>query len=118
MATTHTMRRMAIVAAVIGAILPLAPRLWAADAPTIVPVELVRKTVENEVTSSPDRLKFMFRQFKDTPHGSETKLIVETRDAAVGLLIAVNGKPLTPEQRRQEEARLDHLVSDPDALAK
>lgn len=92
--------------------------LHAADTPTMAPTELVHRTIQNEVKSSPDRMRFMFRQFKDTPHGSETKLIVETRDSAAGLLIALNGKPLTPEQKQQEEARLSHLMSDPNALAK
>jgi hypothetical protein len=81
-------------------------------------MELVRKTVQNEVKSSNDRAKFMFRDEKTSPKGSETKLLVETRDAMAGLLIAVNGKPLTPAQKQAEMGRLQHLMSDPDALAK
>ena len=118
MSTTRRIRYAAVLTAVIAAMLPNWPKLRAEDVPSTAPADLVRKAVQNEVGSSPDRLKFMFRQFKDTPHGSETKLIVETRDASAGLLVAINGKPLTPEQRQQEEARLQNLINNPDALAK
>ena len=81
---------------------------------TIPPGELIRRTVKNELSS--DDKKFMFRDQKSGPHGSQTKLIVQTKQATAGMLIEVNGKPLGPDQRRQEQARLQKLASDPDAL--
>lgn len=90
-----------------------------ADVPSnIPPAELVRKAINNEMKSSNDRAKFMFRDVKETPKGSETKLLVETKDATAGLLVAINGKPLTPEQKQAEESRLQYLATHPDALAK
>ena len=90
----------------------------AGDTPSVAPVELVRKTVQNEMKSSHDRAKYMFRDEKTGPKGSETKLLVETRDAMAGMLIAINGKPLNAAQKQAEMARLQHLMSDPEALAK
>jgi hypothetical protein len=90
----------------------------AADTPSVPPVELVRKTVQNEMQSTNDRAKFMFRDEKTGPKGSQTKLLVETRDAMAGMLIAINGKPLTPAQKQAEMGRLQYLMSDPDALVK
>jgi hypothetical protein len=87
-----------------------------ATAPT--PVDLVQEAVNNEVKSSSDGSHFMFREVSDGPDGSKTKLIVETRDAMAGLLIATNGRPLTPDQRQAEEQRLNHLVNDPADLDK
>src|SRR2546428_6082783 len=39
----------------------------------------------NEINSNNDQAKFMFREHKITPKGSQTKLVVETCDAMAGL---------------------------------
>ncbi|MGA7382127.1 MAG: hypothetical protein WBX03_14860 [Terriglobales bacterium] len=80
------------------------------------PIELVRETVRNEINSSD--AKFMFREREETGRGSETKLIVETREMAAGMLVAINDKPLTVEERQKEQARLDELVNHPQELRK
>jgi hypothetical protein len=79
------------------------------------PIELVRRTVQQEIApGNGDKAIFLDR--KETPHGSQTKLIVETREGMAGMTIAYNGKPLTPEQRQAEEARLSGLASNPEQL--
>jgi hypothetical protein len=85
---------------------------------TVSPADLVRKSVQNEVNSSSSEQNFMFRQEKQGSDGSQTKLIVGTRDAMAGLLIAIDGRPLTPKEREAEDARLAHLINDPDELSK
>lgn len=85
---------------------------------TLPPAELVRRTVNNEIKAANGTGNYMFKDFKQTPNGSQTKLLVETRDATAGMLVAVNGKPLTPEQRRAEIARIDRFVTNPDELRK
>lgn len=83
------------------------------------PVELVRKAVHNEIKAGQDPgSHFKFRGIKTTPKGSTTKIYVETREGTAGLAIAYNGKPLTPEQRRAEQSRLDRLVNNPEELRK
>ncbi len=77
----------------------------------------MRETVQNEINSN-NPAKFMFREHEETAHGSQTKLIVQTRDVAAGMLVAINDKPLTAEQRRDEQARLDNLAHDPQELKK
>lgn len=81
------------------------------------PTEIVRRTVDNECARN-DRANFMFRDFKQTAKGSQTKLIVETKDATAGMLVEVNGKPLTPDQLKAENDRLNYLIHDPEALQK
>jgi hypothetical protein len=81
------------------------------------PVELVRQTVQNEINSNA-ATKFMFRQREENAHGSQTKLIVETKELAAGMLVAINDKPLTVEERQNEQARLDGLVNNPQELKK
>src|SRR5580700_10686623 len=89
---------------------------FSADGPSESPSELVRLTVQRELAPGNGNAKVMFMDRKETPHGSQTKLIVETREGMAGMLVAVNDKPLTPEQRRAEEARLSELANNPEEL--
>ena len=82
------------------------------------PIELVRRTVQREIAPGSGGAKAIFEDHKQTPHGSQTKLIVETREGMAGMTVAINGKPLTSEQRQAEEARLAGLAGNPEALKK
>jgi len=83
------------------------------------PAELMRKAVANEIKAAhDDTAHFLFRGTKTTPKGSTTKIYVETKDATAGLVIAYNGKTLTPEQRRDEEVRVQRFISDPEEMQK
>ena len=90
--------------------------LWAQSV-SAAPVELVRQTVENEIKAN-DAIKFMFREREENARGTQTKLIVQTQDMAAGMLLAINDKPLTVEERRNELARLDELVNNPQEFRK
>jgi hypothetical protein len=83
------------------------------------PLELVREAVQNEIKASKDdAAHFLFRGTKTTPQGSTTRLYVETKEATAGLVIAYNGKPLAPEQRQAEEARIERFIHHPEELKK
>jgi hypothetical protein len=90
----------------------------AAEVPSIPPDELVRRTVWNELQAGKETAKYMFRDRKETPHGSQTKLMMETRDAMAGILIAIDDRPLTAEEREAENSRVDRFVKDPEELKK
>ena len=81
-------------------------------------VALVRQTAQKEIAAGDGGAGTIFLDRKETPHGSQTKLIVETRQGMAGMTIAFNDKPLTPEQRRAEQSRLSELASNPEALKK
>jgi hypothetical protein len=103
------------------ALLALAPAVWAQQAspPELSPQELVRQVVAQEVAAANAvGAKHMFLSHKQTPKGSQTHLYVETNEAMAGMLIASNGKPLTPEQKQAEIGHLDWLVNNPDQLRK
>ena len=95
-----------------------AVRAFSADQPSESPIELVRRTVQQEIAPGNGNARAMFLDRKETPRGSQTKLIVETREGMAGMLIAINDKPLPPEQRQAEEARLSELARNPEALKK
>jgi len=91
---------------------------FAADQPSESPIELVRRTAQREIAPGSSQAKAIFEDRKLTPHGSQTKLIVETREGMAGMTVTINGKPLTPQQRQAEEARLSRLAGNPEALKK
>jgi hypothetical protein len=83
------------------------------------PTELVRRVVANEIKASKDdSTRFMFRSIRTTPKGSVTKIYVETKEATAGMVVAYNGKPLTPEQRQAELERIRRFIKNPEELEK
>jgi len=87
--------------------------------PPMPPQELVRKVVQNELNAAKQGgISHTFRTRKETSSGSQTRLYCETREAMVGLTVANDDKPLTPEELRGEEARLNRYLNDPSALRK
>lgn len=80
-------------------------------------VELVRTTVAKEVAAANSgSVKHMFRDYKKSGQGTQTRIYVETREAMAGMTIAYNDKPLTPQQLEGEEGRLAGLVRNPQQL--
>jgi hypothetical protein len=84
--------------------------------PGLPPVELVRRVVANEAKTNDQTVKFMFRQRKETPNGSQTKLMVQTREAIVGMVVANDDHPLDLQQRRGEFGRVERFINEPDEL--
>jgi hypothetical protein len=93
--------------------------IWAhAQQPQADPADLVRRTVQNEIKTNHTGVAFCFQERRESPAGSQTELIVETREAMAGMLIANNDHPLSPQEREAEIGRLNHLVGDPSELAR
>jgi hypothetical protein len=90
----------------------------ATQTPSVPPVELVKRTVQNEIKSSSDDTKFTFRVRRETSHGSQTRLMVQTTEAIAALTVAVNDRPLTSQELHSEESRLQRLMNNPDELSK
>jgi hypothetical protein len=97
-------------------VLRLATSSVAQEPPAIAPHELVRRVVESEIKTNQEGTKYMCRERKQTRAGSETKLMVETRDAIVGMVVAYNDQPLDQEQRRAEYGRIERFVNEPAEL--
>jgi len=81
------------------------------------PAELVRQAVAIEVAAFQDpSVKHQFRSRKQTPHGSQTKLYVETHDAMAGMVIAYDDRPVTEAELAGEQAHLQGLLDQPEQL--
>lgn len=104
-----------VLAALLGGMCP--SNSLAEDPANAQLAEMVRRAVHNEVASDQGSgVHFRFKDENRTPQLSQTKLMVETRDATAGLLVMQNGHPLTPQQRHDEEARLANYVQKPQEL--
>jgi hypothetical protein len=98
--------------------LALTTSTWspAEEPPALQPNELVRRAIANEIKSDNQTAKYMFRERKETPNGSQTKLMVETRDAMVGMVVAYNDHPLNPHELQGEYRRIQRFIDDPGEL--
>jgi hypothetical protein len=76
------------------------------------PQALVRRAAEKELNEARAG-HYMYLLRRQTPSGSQTRQLIETRDGLVARTVAINDKPLTPEERRADDLRLHKLLSDP-----
>ena len=84
----------------------------AQDAKTIV-----RNAVKSELAASHnDKTRWRYRD--DQRDQGTVSIVVETDHGSVKRLIAKNGKPLTPDQARAEDAKIQGLLHDSAKLAK
>jgi hypothetical protein len=105
--------------AFVGVSLLLIPCLAAAaQIPSIPPAELVRRTVNKETATSSHPDNYLFRDEVRKPHGSQTKLMVNTREGMAGLIVRIDGKPLTADEQTNERARIERFINNPDELKK
>jgi hypothetical protein len=82
------------------------------------PAKLVHDTIENELKHADEPTKYMYKDRRQTPRLTTTKQMVETTDGTVARLIAWNDQPPTPEQRAEDDAKLQNLLNDPAAMKK
>ncbi len=81
--------------------------------------QLVQQVIENELASNRnDHTKWMFRDADKTPDKDTVKLVVETADGNVSKTMLMNGRPLTAEERSQDEAKMEKVVNDPAVRAR
>jgi hypothetical protein len=90
-----------------------------ATAQPLSPRELVQQVVNNELAANQnDHTHWMYRDADTVPARSTVKLVVETPDGTASKLIELNGRPLTPQEQVQDQARMESILSDPSIVAK
>ncbi|HET9099951.1 MAG TPA: hypothetical protein VFN62_06135 [Acidobacteriaceae bacterium] len=81
--------------------------------------QLVQQVIANELQANQnDHSHWMYRDSDTFPEKSTVKLVVETPEGTASKLILLNGHPLTPQQRAQDEARMERVIDDPSVVAK
>ncbi|MGZ4789501.1 MAG: hypothetical protein ACXVZX_13355 [Terriglobales bacterium] len=84
------------------------------------PKELVRRAVQNENSEPSKKMYFMYKDVKRNHKTgqTETKEMMQTPVLTLGRMVAINGQPLSPDQKAKEDARLNRLTQSQDELAK
>jgi len=84
----------------------------AQDSPPIA-AALVNVVVGNELADRAERQKWMYLIEKQDGGQTLTEEQVETKDGPLHRVLAIDGRPLDPDQRQQDNARIDRLLQDP-----
>src|SRR5262249_9349393 len=71
--------------------------------------DLARVVIENQLKHRIEPA-YMFRLRKETPAGVQTKELIETASGSVALVVAINDQPLSEEQRKKEDEKLQSLL--------
>ena len=75
--------------------------------------DLVNVVVANELADRAEQRKWMYTIKKQDGKQILTEEQVETRNGPLYRLVAIDGRPLPPDQRQQDEARIDRLLTNP-----
>ena len=83
------------------------------------PQALVREVVRNELQVQQwDQTRWIYVSREQQPGGDQTKKVIETTEGAISRTIAENSHPLTFEQQRRQDQRLQQIIRDPKELKK
>ncbi len=82
------------------------------------PRDFVRVAIYNELHAHANGEHFMWKDTDKKPKATTTKLMIETKQGVISRLISLNGRPLTAQERAQDDVRVNRLLSDPSALRK
>jgi hypothetical protein len=81
------------------------------------PQELVRAVVANELQAlRGDASRWRFVSQAQQAGSDQTKEVIETNVGALTRLVAERGEPLTPEQQRNQDQRLEQFIRNPSEL--
>lgn len=83
------------------------------------PAQLVAQTMHNELNADlNDHSLWTYIEDKVDGDKHTVRKVVETPKGDLHLMLAENGHPLSPEQLKKQEAQLNQIAHDPQALAK
>jgi hypothetical protein len=106
------------VAATVLVVIVAAPFVRSQQKLDIDPLELVRRTSQNEIKASDVVHYYMFRDSIDYKDHSVSREIIRTKQGGLWTTLLRNGKPLTAEERQKDHDRLVKFANDPDARRK
>jgi hypothetical protein len=80
--------------------------------------ELINEVVANELTDRVQQRKWMYVIDKREGKRTLTEEQVETKNGPLYRVLAIDGTPLTSDQRQHDNARMDRLLHDPSQQSK
>ena len=89
-----------------------------AQDPPVPAAELIHEVVANELADRGQQRKWMYVIDKQEGKQTLTEEQVDTKNGPLYRVLAIDGKPLDPAQRQQDNARVDRLLQDPSQMSK
>jgi hypothetical protein len=87
--------------------------------PSISPHALVAEAAANELVALHHKGSYLrYRMETVNERGDQVRDVIESKDGTVARLILKDGKPLTAEQDKAEQQRLNDMIASPAAFAK
>ncbi len=81
--------------------------------------QLVKDAIKHQMEAdAADHTHWRYHIHKEDEKGSQDRDVIDTKDGQIARTVLINGKPLTPEQRSADEARMKKLVDDPERAGK
>ena len=93
------------------------PALAQQKAP-IDPIQLVREAAKNEIRATDVTQYYMFKDSTEWKDHSAVKEIVRTPQGGLSSTLLINGHPLSAEERKKDDDKLQKYANDPEARRK
>jgi hypothetical protein len=77
---------------------------------------LLRRCSQHEKEAMEHPHQFQFFEREQLEWGSETRAVIETKEGRVDRIVALNDRPLSPDQEKKQQQRIARLLNDPEAL--
>jgi hypothetical protein len=101
--------------AVLGAILLAVAVSPAQQKLDIDPLELVRRAAHNEIKANDVQPPFMYKDTIEYKDHSAVREVVRTPQGGLSNTLLIDGRPLTAEERRKDNEKLEKFANNPDA---
>ncbi len=79
------------------------------------PRDLIRQAIDNQLKNTTRQQYSTWREKDIKPRGTTIKQIIETPEGVLGRVLEKDGRPLTPEELKAEDGRVNRLL-DPDQM--
>lgn len=81
--------------------------------------EYARQAIKNQVAAdAADHTHWRYHIYREDEKGSQVRDVIESKDGDIARTLLMNGQPLTPEQRTDDETRMKKLIADAAERAK
>jgi hypothetical protein len=80
--------------------------------------ELARRVITNELKFQDDHTNWMYRLEKEQYGKKQVEEIIETKEGSLSRLLSINDRPLTAKQQKEEDQRVQELMTSRSAKRK